>query len=165
MTSRRTFRDELGQLPPDLDLGTTPEQIMRRGRRIRLTRQGLVVGAAAVAVIGVTTTATTLAGHRTATNVIQPAAGGLNIGLASSPAPAPAPKSLTAPTSAAPSPSPSGVPTSAPADTSTCLPQPQATTGAPAAPQAGAANEGNPPPWGDLIDVGTDSNGKHVVMY
>jgi hypothetical protein len=166
MTSRRTIREELGQLPPDLDLGTTPEQIMRRGRRIRLTRQGLVVGAAAVAVIGVTTTATTLTGHRAATNVIQPAAGGVGVGLASSPAPAPASKPLPTPTSELRlGPSPSDVPTSAPAVTSTCVPQPQATTGAPAAPQAGAANEGNPPPWGNLIEVGTDSNGKHVVLY
>jgi hypothetical protein len=148
MTSRRTIREELGQLPPDLDLGTTPEQIMRRGRRIRLTRQGLVVGAAAVAVIGVTTTAATLTNHRTASNVIRTGAGGLGVGL---------------PTSAAPS--PSDVPTSVPPVATTCVPEPQATTGAPAAPQAGAANEGNPPPWGNVIDVGTDTNGKQVVMY
>ncbi len=169
MTSRRTIREELGQLPPDLDLGTTPEKIMRRGRRIRLTRQGLVVGAAALAVVGVTTTAATLTGHGTATNVIHPAAGGLNIGLASSPAPAPTSVSArtsaptSAPTSASAAPSPSDVPTST-APAVTCVPEPQVTTGAPPAPQNFDLSP-NPQPWGGLINVGTDSNGLQVVMY
>jgi hypothetical protein len=47
----------------------------------------------------------------------------------------------------------------------TCTPAPQSTTGAPAAASGGNLNDGNPPPWGSVIDAGTDTSGKALVLY
>lgn len=159
------FGEELGQLPPDLELGATSDQLMRRGRRIRRIRQVSVVGAAAVAVFGITATGVAFAG-RHSMHVVHPASGGVGRPL-TSPSPVPLTTAAASPIAsssngvagtAAPVASASSV------STSSCFPEPQATTGAPPAPQNFDLNE-NPQPWGSLINVGTDSNGRQVVMY
>jgi hypothetical protein len=141
------FHEELGQLPPDLELGTTPDELMRRGRRIRRIRQSSVAGVAAIAVFGITATGVAFAG-RHSTQVVHPASGGVGLSL-TSPSPIPATTSAASASSVS---------------TSSCFPKPQATTGAPPAPLNFDLSP-NPQPWGSLINVGTDSNGKHVVMY
>ena len=174
--SENNFGEELGKLPPDLTLGATSEQIMRRGRRIRTLRQGSIVGAAAVAVLGITSIAA-LAGGNHGTSAVQTGSGnglGLGIAPASSAAPAPAASStsasavgsLPAPLSSAPASPPafytslpSTVASSAPASPSptvSCSPAAQLTDGAPA-----ANSDGNGPPWGTLMHAGTGA----VVLY
>jgi hypothetical protein len=160
MTSRDSFGEELGHLPPALALGATPEQIMRRGRRIRLIRQGSVAGAAAFAVFGIVATAS-LAGHHHSSQTVQPGSGnGLSLGgLPSAPAasaivsaaPSPTAPNLPLESSVAP------IPSVSPA--ATCAATSQPTAGAPA-----ATNDGNPPAWGTPINVGADS-GNSVVLY
>ena len=162
-----TFNDELGQLPPGLDLGTTADQLMRRGRRIRRLRQGSVASAAAIAVVGVMASGVAFAGgHRahvvqTASGGIAPAASSPSVVVSPAPvlSPAPArPSSVFGASSAAPL--ASKVASSAVASaTASCSPAPQADAGAPA-----ANVDGNPPAWGALIPAGTDS-GKSVVLY
>jgi hypothetical protein len=163
MTSRDSFGEQLGHLPPALSLGATPEQIMRRGRRIRLIRQGSVAGAAALAVIGIVTTAS-LAGRHHGTQSVQPGSGnGLKLGglpAASTVASAaPSPTAAIAPpaSSAVPASSAAAIPSGSPA--ATCAATSQPTAGAPA-----ATNDGNPPAWGTPINVGADS-GNSVVLY
>lgn len=175
MTDPRDFRDELGNLPPDLALGATAEHLMRRGRRIRLTRQGLVAGTAAVAVVGITTVVS-LSVHHGPQTVHAASGGGLGglVGAPSSASPVPAsssPAPVWAPaTSAPPAPASSAWPmassASAPASAwpatssaATCTPPPQPELGAPA-----ATSDGNPAAWGTVIPVGTDS-GKSVALY
>jgi len=193
----RSFRDELNQLPPDLDLGATTADIMRRGRRRRTAKQGLVAGTAALAVAGIAIVATNIGGGNSGT--VQTAGGnGLGIGLAapvSSPAPASSPPntstSVTAPQAGAGgvpfangSAAASAVPESPVAvgsvstngstssslggtTTASCAPAPQSTVPAPQS-TVGAPTEptdSNDVPWGTVIPVGTDSNGKSVVIY
>lgn len=156
------FNEELGQLPPDLELGTTSDQLMRRGRRIRRIRQSSVAGAAAIAVFGITATGVAFAG-RDNTQVVHPGAGGIGLTV-SSPSPSP---SLSSPPVASPiassaavgSGSASPVPEASSISTASCSTAPQADAGAPA-----ANTDGNAPPWGTPIPAGTDS-GKSVVLY
>lgn len=166
------FNEELGQLPPDLELGTTSDQLMRRGRRIRRIRQSSVAAAAAIAVFGITATGVAFAG-RNSTQVVHPASGGVGL-TPSSPSPSPVPATTSAASPVA-SGSAGGADTAAPVapassvsassvPTASCSPEPQATTGAPPAPQNFDLST-NPQPWGSLINVGTDSNGLQVVMY
>lgn len=94
-----SFR-ELGQLPPDLTLGATSEQIIRRGRRIKTIRQTSIVVAAAVALLGITSiVALAGGGHHDAQTVQTGSGNGLGIALAppSSPSPAPAASTSSAP--------------------------------------------------------------------
>lgn len=157
------FNEELGELPPVLDLGTTSDQLMRRGRRIRRIRQSSVAGAAAIAVFGITATGVAFAG-RDSTQVVHPASGGIGLTV-SSPSPSPATSSAaaaasspaaSAQTAAAKSPAPAAAST---ISTASCSTAPQSDVGAPA-----ATNDGNPPPWGTPIQAGTDG-GKSVVLY
>jgi hypothetical protein len=167
-----TFNDELGQLPPDLDLGTTANQLMRRGRHIRRLRQSSVAGAAAIAVVGVMASGAAFAGGHHP-HVVQTASGGI-AQAASSPSGSPRPAS--SPTPAHPS-SADGAPGTSPvassvrpsiassvapvvsSSTASCSPAAQADAGAPP-----ATVDGNPPAWGTLTPAGTDS-GKSVVLY
>jgi hypothetical protein len=179
--SENNFGEELGKLPPDLTLGATSEQIMRRGRRIRTVRQSSIVGAAAVAVLGITSIAALAGGGHHGTQTVQPGSGnGLGIALAppSSPSPAPAASTSSAPIVAwsAPASSAPASPqvwyaastppaaSSAPASSSpsvSCSPAAQSTEGAPP-----ASPDGNAPPWGTLVQGGTDvGTGKTLVLY
>ena len=177
--SENNFGEELGKLPPDLTLGATSEQIMRRGRRIRTIRQGSIVGAAAVAVIGITSIAAFAGGHNGAQSVRTGSGNGLGLAIApassATPAPAasstsaPAVGSLPAPLSSAPASPPTfytalpptvassaaSAPPSASSSVS-CSPAAQSTDGAPA-----ANSDGNGPPWGTLVHAGTGA----VVLY
>ncbi len=178
--SEHNFGEELGKLPPDLTLGATSEQIIRRGRRIRTIRQTSIVGAAAVAVLGITSVAALAGGHH-GTQTVQTGSGN-GLGLAVAPAASPTPlASITAsavvPTSAQVS-SPPASPTllyagttppvasSAPASSSpsvscTASPAPQSTDGAPS-----ANPDGNAPPWGSLVQAAADpGTGKSLVLY
>ena len=185
--SENNFGEELGKLPPDLTLGATSQQIIRRGRRIRTMRQTSIVGAAAIAVVGITSIAALASGggHHGAQTVQSGSGNGLGIALAPPASPSPssvvgAPGVSVGSGSAAPIPessvpaSPtfyfkSSVPaaaSSAPASSSssnscTASPAPQSTDGAPA-----ASPDGNAPPWGSLVpaaaDPGTDKN---IVLY
>ncbi len=174
--SENKFGEELGKLPPDLTLGATSEQIIRRGRRIRTFRQTSIVGAAAVAVLGITSVAALASGGHHGAQTVQSGSGnGLGIALAppASPTSAPAASTSSAPVSpasvsvgsgsapspasgAAPSASPTQPASSVPASSSasvscTASPAPQSTQGAPA-----ATPDGNAPPWGSLVQAGTD---------
>jgi len=167
-----TFGDELGQLPPELTLGATSAQIIRRGRRIRAIRQGSVVGAAAIAVAGITSVAA-LAGHG-GTRVVQSGSGnGLGLGVPASASPAPAsstaaPSAVSSSTASSASaigssPASPGAPAlhSSASPTALCSPAPQTTDGAPA-----ANSDGNAPPWGVLTQAGIDAGtGNSVVVY
>ncbi len=83
LMSENNFGEELGKLPPDLTLGATSEQIIRRGRRIRTFRQTSIVGAAAVAVLGITSVAALASGGHHGAQTVQSGSGnGLGIGLA-----------------------------------------------------------------------------------
>jgi hypothetical protein len=181
----RSFRDELNQLPPDLELGTTAADIMRRGRRRRTAKQGFVAGTAALAVVGIAALASNIGGGSSGT--VQSAGGnGLGAGLAvpvSSPAPAsslahtstsvasgsPVPGAVLSASAIPESPAPvaSASPLSPVSSTSTssstttsCAPAPQSTVGAPTEP-----SDTNDVPWGTVIPVGTDTSGKSVVIY
>jgi hypothetical protein len=167
------FNDELGQLPPDLNLGTTADQLMRRGRRIRHIRQSSVAGAAALAVFGIAATGFAFTGRDNA-RVVHPASGGLGLTL-TSPSPsasasldllalpnASAVASMASPAASSASPkAPASPPvgTSSTISTASCTPAPQSDVGAPA-----ANTSGNGPAWGTPIPAGTDS-GKSVVLY
>jgi len=175
--SANNFGEELGKLPPDLTLGATSGQIMRRGRRIRTIRQGSIVGAAAVAVLGITSIAA-LAGGNHGTSAVQTGSGnGLGFGVApasssapahavaSTPPPVAQSTAASAPLSSAPPSStlfyksslPAAVSSGVPAaSSSSCSPAPQSTDGAPA-----ATPDGNAPPWGSLVRAGTGA----VVLY
>ena len=170
--SENNFSEELGQLPPDLTLGATSEQIMQRGRRIRTFRQTSIVGAAAVAVLGITSVAA-IAGGNHGTQTVHPGSGN-GLGIAVAPASSPAPSSAVS--SSAPAWSPPASPSatawsaaSTPAAVSSasanpsvsCSPAPQSTEGAPA-----ATPDGNAPPWGTLVQAGTDvGTGNTLVLY
>jgi hypothetical protein len=145
--SENNFGEELGSLPPDLTLGATSEQIIRRGRRIRTIRQTSIVGAAAVAVLGITSIAALAGGGHHGTQTVQSGSGnGLGIALAPPSSPSPAPAS-SLPASSSPSVS--------------CSPAAQSTDGAPS-----ASPDGNAPPWGTLVQGGTDvGTGKTLVLY
>ena len=181
--SENNFGEELGKLPPDLTLGATSEQIIRRGRRIRTIRQTSIVGAAAVAVLGITSIAALATGGHHGAQTVQSGSGnGLGIALAppASPTSAPAASTSSAPIvkSSAPVSSPPASPTlynaastppadsSAPASSSssvscTASPAPQSTEGAPA-----ASPDGNAPPWGSLVQAGTDvGTTTSLVLY
>ena len=81
--SENNFGEELGKLPPDLTLGATSEQIIRRGRQIRTFRQTSIVGAAAVAVLGITSVAALASGGHHGAQTVQSGSGnGLGIALA-----------------------------------------------------------------------------------
>ena len=168
--SENNFSEELGQLPPDLTLGATSEQIMRRGRRIRTLRQTSIVGAAAVAVLGITSVAALAGGHHGAQIVQSGSGNGIGIALApasSSPAPSIPLASITAsadaPSSAPASPAstPSPWPTASTSPSVSCSPAAQSTIGAPA-----ATPDGNAPPWGTLVQAGTDvGTTTNLVLY
>ena len=173
--SENNFSEELGQLPPDLTLGATSEQIMQRGRRIRTLRQTSIVGAAAVAVLSITSIAGLAVGHH-GTQTVHPASGNgffnlpaaassstpsiplasitASAGVSSSAPPSPLASitaSTDAPSSASASPSPS----------ISCSPTAQSTVGAPA-----ATPDGNAPPWGTLVHAGTDVGTTNaLVLY
>jgi hypothetical protein len=163
------FNEELGQLPPDLNLGATSDQLMRRGRRIRRIRQSAVAGAAAIAVVGVMASGVAFGGRHN-TQVVHPASGGLGLTL-SSPSPSASLVAVTSPSASfvASIPPPAGAsiapPVSSPAastssiSTASCTPAPQSDVGAPA-----PNNDGNAPAWGTPLPAGTDS-GKSVVLY
>ena len=113
--SENNFGEELGKLTPDLTLGATSEQIMRRGRRIRTIRQTSIVGAAAVAVLGITSIAALAGGGHHGTQTVQTGSGnGLGIALAppSSPSSAPAASTTSAPPASTPVSSSPASPTS-----------------------------------------------------
>jgi hypothetical protein len=179
--SENNLGDELGKLPPDLTLGATSEQIIRRGRRIRTIRQTSIVGAAAVAVLGITSIAALAGnGHHGAQTVQSGSGNGLGIAIAppSGSSAAPAASTSSAPPASAPASSPPASPTvwyaastppaasSAPASSSpsvscTASPAPQSTDGAPP-----ANPDGNAPAWGSLVQAGTDvGTGKSLVLY
>ena len=80
--SENNFGEELGKLPPDLTLGATSEEIIRRGRRIRTIRQTSIVGAAAVAVLGITSIAALAGGHHGTQTVQSGSGNGIGIALA-----------------------------------------------------------------------------------
>jgi hypothetical protein len=148
-----TFGEELGQLPPDLTLGATSDQLMRRGRRIRTIRQSSIAGAAAVAVLGITSIAAVAAGHHGTRTVQTGSGGGLGAAVAvpSSSAPWPVPATSAPASSAWPNSSASA----------SCSPAPQSTAAAPA-----ATPDGNAPPWGTLVPAGIDAGtSKTVVLY
>src|SRR5450631_565688 len=140
---------------------------MRRGRRIRRIRQSSVAGAAAIAVFGITATGVAFAG-RDDTQVVHPASGGVGLTV-SSPSPVPGTTSIVVPISP-PASSPaastppvpaSTVPVAAASSISTasCSVAPQSEVGAPS-----ANPDGNAPPWGTPIQVGSDG-GNSVVLY
>jgi hypothetical protein len=179
--SENNFGEELGKLPPDLTLGATSEQIMRRGRRIRTIRQSSIMGAAAVAVIGITSIGVLADGHHGTQSVQTGSGNGLGIAIAppSSPSSAPAASTSSAPVAPAPASSAPASPSffykssppaagaSAPASSSpsvsctTASPAPQPTEGAPA-----ANPDGNAPPWGSLVQAGTDvGTTNSLVLY
>ncbi|HEY3926541.1 MAG TPA: hypothetical protein VGL75_18425 [Acidothermaceae bacterium] len=177
--SENNFGEELGKLPPDLTLGATSAQIIRRGRRIRTMRQTSIVGAAAVAVLGITSVAALASGGHHGTQTVQSGSGnGLGISLAAptSPSPAPAASTSSAPlvkwsasastppaSSSAVSPSliGSAQASSSPSASCTASPAPQSTDGAPA-----AIPDGNAPPWGTLVPGGTAAGtGETLVLY
>lgn len=173
--SENNFGEELGKLPPDLTLGATSEQIIRRGRRIRTIRQTSIVGAAAVAVLGITSIAALAGGHHGTQTVQSGSGNGLGIAIAPASSPAPAASSTSAPLSPAawsPSalssavgsgsaPAPASVLASSASPTASCSPAPQSTDSAPA-----ANPNGNAPPWGTLVQGGTDvGTGKTLVLY
>ncbi|HEY5230284.1 MAG TPA: hypothetical protein VIJ11_05230 [Galbitalea sp.] len=184
--SEHDFGEELRKLPPDLTLGATSEQIIRRGCRIRTIRQTSIVGAAAVAVLGITSIAALAAGHHGARTVQTGSGNGLGIALA--PASSPSPSSAQGSTSvvptsvgsgsAAPIPEVSSAPTllfkssppdavsSVPASSSASVscaasPAPQSTDGAPA-----ATPDGNAPPWGSLVQAAKETGtSTSLVLY
>jgi hypothetical protein len=159
MTSDRSFRDRLDELPPAFDLGADPGHVIRRGRRIRAVRQSLVAGAAAVAVVGVATSAVMLTGHRSTTTFGAAAGGGMPAGstalpTSSSPAGIESPAAgAVATTAASSSPSPS-------ATEASCTPAAQPAVDAPP-PGDGA----NATPWGALIGVTQSTSGTRLVLY
>jgi hypothetical protein len=176
----RSFRDELNQLPPDLELGATAADIMRRGRRRRTLTQGLVASTAALAVVGIVAVASNIGGGSSGTTQT---AGGNGLGLAvpvSSPADTPTSVTVASASAvpfvsgaAAASPvpgSPVAIGTvSASSSTSSsvggtttaaCTPAAQSTTGAPT-----EGSDTSNVPWGTVIPVGTDASGKSVVIY
>lgn len=177
--SDHNFGEELGRLAPDLALGATSEQIMRRGRRIRTIRQSSVVGAAAVAVAGIASIAALAAGHH-ATQTVQSGSGnGLSVAGAPAVSPAPAASTSSAPPASAlssqvasalssptyvskssqPAAVSSGLASASP--TASCLPAAQSTDGAPS-----ATPDGDAPPWGDLVNAGTDvGTSTRLVLY
>jgi hypothetical protein len=185
--SDNNFGDELGSLPPDLSLGATSAQIMRRGRRIRTIRQGSVVGAAAIAVVGITSVAALAGGHH-GTQTVQSGSGN-GLGIAIAPPVSPSPSSVVGapgvsvgsgsatpiPESSAlasasptlfykssPPPAASSVPaSSSPSASCSASPAPQSTQGAPS-----ANPDGNAPPWGGLVQAAADpGTGKTLVLY
>jgi hypothetical protein len=179
--SENNFGEELGKLPPDLTLGATSEQIMRRGRRIRTIRQSSIIGAAAVAVIGITSIGVLAGGHHGTQSVQTGSGNGLGIAIApaSSPSSAPAASTSSAPVAPAPvssapaspsffyKPSPPAAGASVPASSSpsvsctTGSPAPQPTDGAPA-----ANPDGNAPPWGTLVQAAKDTaTTTSLVLY
>jgi hypothetical protein len=152
--SENNFGEELGKLPPDLTLGATSEQIIRRGRRIRTSRQTSIVGAAAVAVLGITSIAAFAGGHHGTQTVQSGSGSGLGIAIAppSSSSPAPVSSPPVASSAAA---------SSSPSVSCTASPAPQPTEGAPA-----ANPDGNAPPWGSLVQAGTDvGTTNSLVLY
>jgi hypothetical protein len=181
MTTRRKLRDELHDLTPDLDLGASSADLMRRGRRIRATKQGAVVGAVALVVTGIGTTAAQLGHHGGRTSSISSATAGNyapNLPIPASPAPSsPAPSSpahspFAVPVSSSPGPAASAAPASGSA-TPVGSPTPVASP-----PPNGCAvwpmsTEGAPPasdgkdavPWGSQIKVGSDVGGTTPVIY
>ncbi|HEY5202148.1 MAG TPA: hypothetical protein VIJ31_14710 [Acidothermaceae bacterium] len=183
--SENNFGEELGNLPPDLTLGATSEQIIRRGRRIRTIRQTSIVGAAAVAVLGITSIAALAGGHHGAQTVQSGSGNGLGIALAPPASPTPsssvgstsvgsgsaapiaevpssAPASPTFWSAASTPPAASSAPASSSSSVScTASPAPQSTEGAPA-----ANPDGNAPPWGSLVQAGTDvGTTNSLVLY
>jgi hypothetical protein len=188
--SENNFGEELGKLPPDLTLGATSDQIIRRGRRIRTFRQTSIVGAAAVAVLGITSVAALASGGHHGAQTVHTGSGGsgqgLGIALAppASPTSAPAasstssapvsPSSVSVGSGSAPPPasgaassaSPTQPASSLPASSSasvscTASPAPQSTDGAPA-----ASPDGNAPPWGTLVQAGKDvGTTTSIVLY
>jgi hypothetical protein len=186
MTSRRKFRDELHNLPPEFDLGASSAELMRRGRRIRTTRQGAVIGAVALVVAGIGTTAAQLGNHTSAHSIaaadkpavaFPPAARygpyGPDVAIPPAAAPVssgPAPVTSTPPAGASALPAPvspvatTSAATSAPLTSTSasaaCSPAAQSTVGAPP-----ASDGANAVPWGALIKVGPDASGKAVVIY
>jgi len=177
--SENNFGEELGKLLPDLTLGATSEQIIRRGRRIRTIRQTSIVGAAAVAVLGITSVAALAGGHH-GTQTVQTGSGnGLGIAIApASSSPAPAASSTSAPLAVAPVSSAPASPTlhyaastppvasfapasSSPSVSCTASPAAQPTEGAPA-----ATPDGNAPRWGTLVQAGKDTGTTtSLVLY
>jgi hypothetical protein len=185
--SENNFGEELGKLPPDLTLGATSEQIIRRGRRIRTIRQTSIVGAAAVAVLGITSIAALASGGHHGAQTVQSGSGN-GLGIALAPPTSPTPSSSVGstsvgsgsatpiaevPSSAPASPtfyyksSPPSALSSGPANSSpsasctTASPAPQSTEGAP-----DASPDGNAPPWGTVVpaakDTGTNTS---LVLY
>jgi hypothetical protein len=68
MTPEANLREKLAALPPDIELGTQPESLMKRGRRRRVARQSLVAGGSAVAVAAIAATSVALSSqHGTTT--------------------------------------------------------------------------------------------------
>ncbi|HWF41485.1 MAG TPA: hypothetical protein VN683_05345 [Acidothermaceae bacterium] len=181
--SENNIGEELGKLPPDLTLGATSEQIIRRGRRIRTIRQTSIVGAAAVAVLGITSIAALASGGHHGAQTVQSGSGnGLGIALVPPASQTSAPPASTssapivkwsAPVSSAPA-SPTlyyaastpPAASSARANSSSSIscaasPAPQSTEGAPA-----ASPDGNAPPWGSLVQAGTDvGTTNSLVLY
>ena len=180
--SENNFGEELGKLPPDLTLGATSEQIIRRSRRIRTIRQTSIVGAAAVAVLGITSIAALASGEHHGAQTVQSGSGN---GFALAPPTSPTPSSSVGstsvgsgsatpiaevPSSAPASPtfyyksSPPSALSSGPANSSpsvSCSPAAQSTVGAPS-----AKPDGNAPPWGTLVQAGTDvGTTKTLVLY
>jgi hypothetical protein len=179
------FGEELGQLPPDLTLGATSAQIMRRGHRIRTVRQTSIVGAAVVAVLGITSVGALAASHHGAQPVQTGSGNGLGIALGpvASPSPAPVASSTSAPPASSPLSSALSSPSSALSSPSlfyykssqagpvssgaasslaavSCLPAPQSTDGAPA-----ATPDGNAPPWGELVQGGYDVGTTNALVF
>jgi hypothetical protein len=192
MTSRRKLRDELHNLPPEFELGASSADLMRRGRRIKMTRQGAAVAAVVVVVAGIGTTAAQLGNHRAGTHPISTAASNarfapplLASGGSGSPVPVSAvPSPVASPTSTAVDSSP-GVAASAlpspvasapgeifPTPTPSLSPTAPSTADASCSP-APQSTVGAPPasdganavPWGSLIKVGADGPNKDVVIY
>jgi hypothetical protein len=162
--SENNFGEELGKLPPDLTLGATSEQIIRRGRRIRTIRQTSIVGAAAVAVLGIASIAAFAGGHHGTQTVQSGSGNGLGIAIAP-PSSAPAASTSSAPVAPAPVSSPpvasSALASSSPSVSCTASPSPQSTEGAPP-----AKPDGNAPPWGSLVNAGTDvGTTNSLVLY
>jgi hypothetical protein len=191
--SENNFGEELGKLPPDLTLGATSEQIIRRGRRIRTIRQTSIVGAAAAAVLGITSIAAFAGGHHGGQTVQSGSGNGLGIAIApplsptpssslgstslgstsvgsGSEVPLPEVSSSSAPTSptfyykSSPPDAASSVPASSSSPSVSC------TTASPA-PQStegapAASPDGNAPPWGSLIQAGADvGTTNSLVLY
>lgn len=63
MTHDADLREKLDALAPDLELGVSPETLIKRGRRRRAVRQTLVSSGAAAAVAAITVTSVVLSGH------------------------------------------------------------------------------------------------------